>query len=120
VRQDDDPPGPAKQQWAIVERDEQTAGRSMTVILVIVDGLRPDAIHRVHSPHFDELMRNGAISLTARSVNPSVTLPAHMTAFHSVPPERHGVLDNTDRPLRHLGPGLFEQVHAESDSAAMV
>lgn len=92
----------------------------MTVVLVIVDGLRPDAIQQVHSPHFDELMRNGAFSPTARSVNPSVTLPAHMAAFHSVPPERHGVLDNTDRPLRHLGPGLFEQVHAESGSAAMV
>lgn len=92
----------------------------MTVVLVIVDGLRPDAIGQVDSPHFDDLMRNGTFSLSARSVAPSVTLPAHMTVFHSVPPERHGVLDNADRPARHLGPGLFEQVHAESGSAAMI
>lgn len=78
------------------------------VILVLVDGLRPDALES-----FDacaELLQKGSYSLQAETVYPSVTLPCHMSLFHSVPPERHGILTNTYVPQVRPVRGLCEQL----------
>ncbi len=83
----------------------------MSVILVTLDGVRPDAIQQAHTPHLDRLMAGGAYTLNARSVMPSMTLPCHMSIFHSVPPQRHGTLSNDYHPSARPLPGLFEQVH---------
>ena len=48
----------------------------------------------------------------ATSVMPSVTLPCHMSIFHSVPPTRHGVTTNTWTPMARPIPGLVEVAHA--------
>jgi arylsulfatase A-like enzyme len=39
---------------------------------------------------------------------PSITLPCHMSLFHSLPPERHGVVSNTFTPMARPVRGLFE------------
>jgi predicted AlkP superfamily pyrophosphatase or phosphodiesterase len=92
----------------------------MTVVLVTVDGLRPDALRLVDTPHLDRLMARGATSMTARSVMPSKTLPAHFSVFYSRSPARHGVLDNDRPPPAQHVPGLFETVHAHGGSTGMV
>ena len=92
----------------------------MTVVLVTVDGLRPDALQLVDTPHLDRLVARGASSMTARSVMPSMTLPAHFSAFYSLDPTRHGVLDNDRRPPKQPVQGLFEAVHRHGRSAGMV
>ena len=92
----------------------------MSVVLVTVDGLRPDALGSVDTPHLDRLMARGAASMTARSVMPSKTLPAHFSAFYSLDPTRHGVLDNDRHPPMQMVPGLFEMVHRHGRSAGMV
>ncbi len=61
------------------------------LLLIILDACRPDGLAQAHTPHLDSLWQTGAYTWTARSVMPSVTLPAHMTMFRSVPPEQHGV-----------------------------
>ena len=43
---------------------------------------------------------------------PSITLPCHMTMFHSVPPTRHGVTTNVYSPMARPLPGLFD--HAKT------
>jgi len=78
------------------------------VLLVMTDGMRPDALEKAHTPTFAELMRKGSYTLSGRSVVPSITLPCHMSIFHSVPPERHNVLSNTWTPMVRPIPGLFE------------
>ncbi|MCS7069412.1 MAG: ectonucleotide pyrophosphatase/phosphodiesterase [Meiothermus sp.] len=78
------------------------------VLYVTIDGLRPDALEVAHTPHFQALMREGVYTASARSVWPSITLPCHMSLFHSLPPERHGVLSNTYVPMARPVPGLFE------------
>jgi arylsulfatase A-like enzyme len=80
----------------------------MRVILVMIDGLRPDAIARAHTPTLHHIMAQGAYTLNARSVMPSVTLPCHMSIFHSVPPERHGITSNVYTPMARPLPGLVE------------
>lgn len=78
------------------------------VLYISTDGMRPDALAEAHTPNFHELMRRGSYSLSAQSVMPSVSLPCHMTIFHSVPPERHGVTTNDWTPMVKPIPGLIE------------
>lgn len=88
------------------------------VILFLVDGMRPDGLTQAHTPVMDELMQTGTYTLTARSIMPSVTLPCHMSLFHSVLPERHGVTTNTYTPQVRPVPGLFEVIHLAGLRAA--
>ena len=62
------------------------------VVLVSIDGLRADVIERYAPPTLTRLAREGAFTRTARTVFPSLTAPAHLSLFASVPPEGHGIL----------------------------
>lgn len=77
-------------------------------LLIVIDGLRPDALLQGHTPRMDALIASGACSLQAQTVMPSVTLPTHMTLFHSVPTEKHGVITNTYQPFAEPLPGLMQ------------
>lgn len=65
------------------------------VILVSIDGLRPDAIRTFTTPALQRLMREGSYTLGASTITPSKTLPSHTSMLTGQPPERHGVLWNT-------------------------
>jgi predicted AlkP superfamily pyrophosphatase or phosphodiesterase len=65
------------------------------VILVSVDGLRPDAIEAFGASTIQRLMREGAFTLSARTVVPSKTLPAHTSMLTGEFPDAHGVTWNT-------------------------
>ena len=77
-------------------------------VFILIDGLRPDAIAQTNCPNLRGLMARSAYTLCARSVMPSITLPCHMSIFHSVPPERHGIVSNTWVPMARPLPGLIE------------
>ena len=64
------------------------------VVLVSVDGLRPDAIGQFEAPTLQRLMREGSYSLGARTILPSKTLPSHTSMLSGEPPEDHGVVWN--------------------------
>ena len=78
----------------------------MKVLLISVDGVRPDAL--VQLPSAREIFKQGAVSVNASSVIPPVTLPCHMTMFHSVDPDRHGTMTNTYMPQVRPVRGLCE------------
>lgn len=82
------------------------------VILIMIDGLRPDAITPDCAPNLTGLMARGAWTRQARSVMPCITLPCHMSIFHAVPPERHGVTTNTWSPMARPVPGLVDVARA--------
>jgi predicted AlkP superfamily pyrophosphatase or phosphodiesterase len=65
------------------------------VILVSIDGLRPDAIAAFNAPTLQRLTREGSYTLLASTIMPSKTLPSHTSMLTGEPPERHGVLWNT-------------------------
>jgi predicted AlkP superfamily pyrophosphatase or phosphodiesterase len=81
-------------------------------LLLLVDGARPDAIQIAGCPNILQLAQRGSYTLQASSVMPSVTLPCHMSIFHSVPPTRHGITDNNWMPMARPLPGLFDQASA--------
>src|SRR4051794_5273822 len=78
------------------------------VILVMIDGLRPDALDVPAHPHLAAFRARGAGAAQAASVMPSLTLPCHMSIFHSVPPARHGVVSNDWVPPARPVLGLVE------------
>lgn len=80
------------------------------VVFILIDGARPDALAQARCPNVDRLRANGASTLQAVSVMPSLTLPCHTSIFFSVPPLRHGILSNTWVPFAHQLPGLFDRV----------
>lgn len=88
------------------------------VILISIDGMRPDGLLNCRNPYVDELRKKAYYTLDAKTVLPPVTLPCHMSLFHSIPPERHGITTNTYVPMARPVNGLFEQLkHAGAVNA---
>jgi len=80
-------------------------------IFIIIDGLRGDALEKVHAPTLSYLRENGASTMTMKTVNPSLTLPAHFSIFTSLAPYSHGVTANTALPdLSCAAQSLFPHV----------
>jgi predicted AlkP superfamily pyrophosphatase or phosphodiesterase len=90
----------------------------MSVVFVMIDGLRPDALDKANLPNLRRLMAEGAYSLRAQSMIPSMTLPCHTSIFHSVPPSRHGIVTNEWKPAVRPLPGLVERLNQADKKCA--
>ncbi len=84
------------------------------VIILSLDGLRPDAIELAPMPNLLELMKASAYSLTAQTIRPSATLPAHSSMLTGLCPSKHGVDWNDYIPQKGIAQGtdLFDLTHA--------
>lgn len=83
------------------------------VIILTIDGLRPDAIRIAGMPNLLNLIQNGAYSLTAQTIDPSSTLPAHASMLTGQCPAKHGVDWNDYEPEQGFAQGidLFDITH---------
>jgi arylsulfatase A-like enzyme len=77
--------------------------RADHVIVISLDGLRPDAIERAPAKNLLALIREGAYCPRAETIRPSITLPSHTSMITGLDYARHGVTWNTYRPglLKH-------------------
>ena len=102
-------------------RAQPGIGLASNVIVVSVDGLRPDAIRAYDAPTLQRLMREGSYTLAASTIHPSKTLPSHTSMLTGQPPERHGVLWNNvttaDADAIEL-PNIFSVARAHGYSTA--
>jgi predicted AlkP superfamily pyrophosphatase or phosphodiesterase len=89
----------------------------MKVIMILMDGMRPDAL--VDIPEVEKMKGRSSYTLNARTVYPSVTLPCHMSLFHSVDPSRHGTTTNVYAPQVRPVRGLIEVLGAQNKKSAM-
>ncbi len=89
------------------------------VILISIDGVRPDGLKNCGNPYVKELEGKCTYTNTGRSMNPSVTLPCHFSMTHSVTPERHGILTNTYVPQVRPVMGIFEKIKNAGGVSAM-
>jgi len=99
--------------------------RQVTHVMIIsVDGLRPDLLARAYTPNIHGLMNAGSFSLWARTTAVAVTLPSHMSMLTGVTPQRHQIAWNQDLPLSKpvypKGRTLFDLAHQYGYSTAMV
>ena len=90
------------------------------VILVSIDGLRPDGLRACGHPFVKELEARCAYTYNEETVMPSVTLPCHYSMTHSVPPGRHGILTNTYVPQVRPVKGIFEKIAEAGGKSAFL
>lgn len=88
----------------------------MRTIVILVDGMRPDALKGI--PQAERLIERATYTMSAKTVMPSVTLPCHMSLFHSVDPTRHGTTTNTYTPQVRPIRGLCEVLAAQGKKNA--
>jgi len=74
------------------------APQAAHVVLISIDGLRPDAIEQSKAAFLGELIREGSYCPQAKTVRPSLTLPAHTSMLTGLDVERHGVKWNDYKP----------------------
>ncbi|MDK2748029.1 MAG: ectonucleotide pyrophosphatase/phosphodiesterase [Brevundimonas sp.] len=97
-------------QSPVVSTVATQADRPDRVILISIDGFRPDYLGQGATPVLDGLVAGGAFG-PMRPSFPSVTFPNHYTLVTGLHPDHHGVVSNrfTDAEL-----GVFTMASKES------
>ncbi len=82
------------------------------VLIISVDGLRPDVLLRADTPNMHRLYQTGSFTFWAKTTAQSITLPSHVSMLTGVTPEAHAILWNADMPFSEpvypAVPTLFE------------
>jgi arylsulfatase A-like enzyme len=80
------------------------------VLILSIDGLRPDAIALAPMPNLLALMQTSAYTLNAQTIFPSATLPSHASMLTGYCPSMHGVDWNDYIPERGfaIGTDIFD------------
>jgi predicted AlkP superfamily pyrophosphatase or phosphodiesterase len=96
------------------------------VMIISIDGLRPDLALLADMPNLRSLMKTGSYSMWAQTLPVGITLPSHTSMMTGVQMERHGIFWNDDTPIRkrkyeypHV-PTLFEWAKTKGYSTALV
>ncbi|MBL8089005.1 MAG: alkaline phosphatase family protein [Anaerolineales bacterium] len=91
------------------------------VLILSIDGLRPDAISLAPMPTLMKLMESSAYSLNAKTIRLSATLPAHASMLTGMCLDKHGVNWNDYLPENGfaLGTDIFDLAHAAGMQTAM-
>lgn len=84
------------------------------VLILSIDGLRPELISLAPMANLQALMQIGSYTLTAQTVYPSVTLVSHSSMLTGLCPPKHGVNWNDYIPEKGIAQGvdLFDLAHA--------
>ena len=92
------------------------------VLILSIDGFRPDAIELTPMRNLQALMQGSAYSLVAQTIFPSSTLPSHSSMLTGLCPDKHGVDWNDYIPDRGYANGvdIFDLAHAAGLRSVMV
>ena len=84
------------------------------VLLIGIDGVRPDVLAEVSTPVMDSLAAGGWYTAEARTTMPSVSGPSWSSMLTGVWPAKHGVVDNSFEGRRYAEyPGFLTLVERE-------
>ena len=104
----------------LVEEPGLPGSPEAKVVVVSVDGLRPDAIAIAPAPSLLALTRRGAYSWRARTVDPSLTLPSHAAMVSGFEPADHKLTHNDLRPGYIAVPTVLSTAHAAGKRVVLV
>ncbi|MBI5821222.1 MAG: alkaline phosphatase family protein [Verrucomicrobia bacterium] len=93
------------------------------VVIISIDGMRPDVLLRAKAPNIRELTQRGSFTFWAESTDVAITLPTHVSMLTGVSPTKHKVLWNDDRevePSMLAVPTIFDLTKKAGYSNAMV
>ncbi|MCA9514291.1 MAG: alkaline phosphatase family protein, partial [Myxococcales bacterium] len=80
------------------------------VLVVGLDGLRPDVLELVSTPNLDRLAAEGAVSWDARAASVTLSGPGWTTLLTGVEADKHGVYNNAIKPQSDGWPTLFARL----------
>jgi predicted AlkP superfamily pyrophosphatase or phosphodiesterase len=93
------------------------------VVIVSMDGMRPDRLLLANMPTVRGMIARGAYSFWAKTTAVAITLPSHVSMLTAVTPRKHGVEWNKDLPLSQPVypnyPTIFEMARRAGYSTAM-
>ena len=95
-------------------------GQIDRVLVVSMDGVRPDALQNIRSPNIGGLLQRGAVSWTARTVFPPVTVPSHVSMLTGLDVAEHGVDWNDNKPTKITQPTFLSIAQQAGYRTAMV
>ena len=90
------------------------------VVLISIDGLRPDAIGAAKAVAMPELIRQGAYCDRAKTVRPSLTVPGHASMLTGLDVAHHGANWNEYQPGNIAVPTVFSMVKKAGKSTAAI
>ncbi len=94
------------------------------VLIIAVDGLRPDRLLLAEAPVLRRLMAQGSYTMWARTTPLANTLPSHVSMLTGATPRRHKILWNDPLPFKEpvypAVPTLFARAHEAGYSTALV
>jgi predicted AlkP superfamily pyrophosphatase or phosphodiesterase len=86
-------------------------------VVIGVDGLSPDGVRKAKAPNLERMMKEGAYTLRARGVMPTVSSPNWASMIMGAGPEQHGITSNdwepgsaTIKPTEVGSEGLFPTI----------
>lgn len=88
------------------------------IVLVSIDGLRPDAITEKNAPNLFKLTQSGLYYPQAQTIQRSVTLPSHTSMLTGLDSSRHNVDKNKSLPGFISHPTVMKLVHQNGQSTA--
>lgn len=74
---------------------ESGVGIKKKVLIIGIDGCRPDALMVAKTPNLDSLMANGTYSMDARNTGITMSGPGWSSMLSGVWPNKHNVIDNS-------------------------
>src|SRR5262245_50797251 len=103
-----------------VEPGERAVEAIDRVLIISIDGLRPDLLLRAFMPRVRGLCSEGCFTFWAETTPEAYTLPCHITMLTGVSSERHGVTWNNYIEESYPNvPTLFEMARQAGYSTAM-
>lgn len=79
----------------VAEGDKIPAAIPVPVILVSIDGFKPDYLKRGVTPNLNDLAATGVRAEAMRPSFPSITFPNHYALVTGLRPDRNGIVGNT-------------------------
>lgn len=94
------------------------------VLIISIDGLRPDRLLLANTPVMHRMLKEGAYTFWAQTTAVAVTLPSHTSMLTGVIPGKHKIEWNMDLPLRKMVypafPTIFETAKNAGYTTALV
>lgn len=101
-----------------------TAPAARRVMVISIDGLRPDLLLRADTPTLHGLLNQGSFTFWAQTTSFAVTTPSHVSMMTGARPLVHGIEWDYDLPLAKpvypKVPTLFELAHKVGFTTGMV
>jgi predicted AlkP superfamily pyrophosphatase or phosphodiesterase len=94
------------------------------VVVISIDGCRPDVLLLADTPNLHRLAHQGAYTFWAWTTAVSVTLPSHTSMVTGLTPQRHGITWNRllplSEPIYPAGPTMMELATKAGYVTAMI